>query len=159
MRFFLASGCPIATTTRYRCLHLREQLQMLGHEAEIAERFEEPSIDPGAALRHDIILLYRLRMSSPLADLIERARSAGKTIVFDTDDLIFEPELIAAQRGVHSDVGPILSLTNPAFVSLEMMACRCAMVEIASERFEGVLRHGRDAWLAEPTGVAIVEGI
>jgi hypothetical protein len=40
-----------------------------------------------------------------------------------------------------------------------MMACRCAMVEIASERFEGVLRHGRDAWLAEPTAVAIVEGI
>jgi hypothetical protein len=99
MRFFLASGCPIATTTRYRCLHLREQLQMLGHEAEVAEWFEEASIDPGAALRHDIILLYRLPMSSPLAHLIERARSVGKTIVFDTDDLIFEPELIAAQRG------------------------------------------------------------
>ena len=49
MRFFLASGCPIATTTRYRCLHLGEQLQALGHEAEVAEWFEEAPAAPVAA--------------------------------------------------------------------------------------------------------------
>ena len=100
MRFFLASGCPIATTTLYRCVHLREQLQELGHEAEVAEWFDEARIDPAAALRHEVIFLYRLPMCPSLADLIERARAARKTIIFDTDDLIFEPELVAAQRGV-----------------------------------------------------------
>ena len=100
MRFFLASGCPIATTTRYRCLHLREQLQAIGHETEVANWFDEEKIDPAAALRHEVIVLYRLPMSPPLADLIERARLAGKALIFDTDDLIFEPELVSAHRGV-----------------------------------------------------------
>jgi O-antigen biosynthesis protein len=58
-----------------------------------------------------------------------------------------------------SDIGLVLSLTNPSFVPLEMMACRCAVVEIASERFEGVLTHGRDAWLVEPDPAAIADGI
>ena len=39
------------------------------------------------------------------------------------------------------------------------MACGCAVVEIASERFAGVLTHGQDAWLVEPSGGAIADGI
>ncbi len=57
------------------------------------------------------------------------------------------------------DVGVVFSLTNPSFVSLEMMACRCAVIEIASERVEGVLTHGRDAWLVDATPTAISDGI
>ncbi len=57
------------------------------------------------------------------------------------------------------EVGLVLSLTNPSFVPLEMLACRCAVVEIASERFEGILTHGEDAWLVEPTADAIAEGV
>ncbi len=57
------------------------------------------------------------------------------------------------------DVGVVLSLTNPSFVPLEMMACRCAVVEIASERLEGTLTHGQDAWLVEPNAKSIAEGI
>jgi glycosyltransferase involved in cell wall biosynthesis len=58
-----------------------------------------------------------------------------------------------------SDVGLVFSLSNPSFVSLEMMACRCAVVEIASERLEGILTHGQDAWLVEPTAMAVADGI
>ena len=57
------------------------------------------------------------------------------------------------------EIGLVISLTNPSFVPLEMMACGCAVVEIASERFEGVLRHGQDAWLVKPEAGAIAKGI
>ncbi|MEY2542293.1 MAG: hypothetical protein QOI22_1895 [Verrucomicrobiota bacterium] len=99
-RYFIASGCPIATTTLYRCIHLREQLQDLGHDAEVALWFDESTVDPSAAQNCDAIVLYRLAMSPPLRDLIEQARAAGKPIIFDTDDLIFEPELIDWHRAV-----------------------------------------------------------
>ena len=54
------------------------------------------------------------------------------------------------------DVGLVFSLTNPSFVPLEMMACGCAVVELASERFEGVLTDGEDALLVDlnPENVA-----
>ncbi len=57
------------------------------------------------------------------------------------------------------DVGLVISLSNPSFVPLEMMACRCAVVEIASERLEGIATHARDAWLVAPTPSAIADGI
>ena len=100
MRFFIASGCPIATTTLYRCVHLAEQLRALGHEAEIAEWFEEAQIDLTRALGHDAIFLYRLPMSPLLAQVIEAANQSGTRVIFDTDDLIFEPDLVHAQHGV-----------------------------------------------------------
>jgi glycosyltransferase involved in cell wall biosynthesis len=33
------------------------------------------------------------------------------------------------------------------------------VVEIASERLEGIATHGKDAWLAEPNPVAIADGL
>jgi glycosyltransferase involved in cell wall biosynthesis len=57
------------------------------------------------------------------------------------------------------EAGLVLSLSNPSFVPLEMMACRCAVVEIASERMDGIATHGKDAWLVEPSSAAIAEGL
>ena len=102
LRFFIASGCPIATTTLYRCVHLQEQLQGLGYKAEVAEWFEDDRIDPSAATNCDVLILYRLAMSPPLRQLIEHARALGRRVIFDTDDLIFEPELIDWHRGVRN---------------------------------------------------------
>jgi glycosyltransferase involved in cell wall biosynthesis len=99
-RFFIASGCPIVTTTRYRCIHLQEQLQQLGYHAVVVEWFSEGDIDPAEALPYDVIVLYRLAICPPLERLIRHARDAGKRVIFDTDDLIFEPELIEWHRGV-----------------------------------------------------------
>jgi O-antigen biosynthesis protein len=100
-RYFIASGCSIATTTLYRCVHFREQLRDLGYRADLAEWFDEGSIDPSQALNYDVLFLYRLAMCPPLGRLIERARHAGKLVIFDTDDLVFEPELLEWHRAVH----------------------------------------------------------
>jgi glycosyltransferase involved in cell wall biosynthesis len=76
---------------------------------------------------------------------------------FENRGLLSQDELAALFSSC--DVGVVLSLSNPSFVALEMMACRCAAVEIASERVEGVLTHGQDAWLVEPRAEAIADGI
>jgi glycosyltransferase involved in cell wall biosynthesis len=99
-RFFIASGCGIATTSLYRTVHLQEQLHALGYEADRGDWFDEEAIDVDAAKNADVLFLYRLPMSPRLERLINEARSAGKTIIFDTDDLVFEPELIEWHRAV-----------------------------------------------------------
>ncbi len=97
---FIASGCPIATTSLYRCQHLAEQLRDLGHAVRVVDWFEEASIRPEEALAAEVIFLYRLPMSGPLAQVIEGARARRKPVVFDTDDLIFEPDLLGQHRAV-----------------------------------------------------------
>jgi glycosyltransferase involved in cell wall biosynthesis len=79
---------------------LREQLQDLGHEADLALWFEESAIDPAAPQKYDAIFLYRVPMSAPVRTVMAEARAAGKPVIFDTDDLIFEPELIEWHRAV-----------------------------------------------------------
>ena len=99
---FIASGCPIATTSLYRCIHLREQLRALGHEARVVDWFKEANIRIEDALEHDVIFLYRLSMSPPLRRLIDDARALAKPVIFDTDDLIFEPDLLEQHRAVQN---------------------------------------------------------
>src|SRR5690606_26284918 len=57
------------------------------------------------------------------------------------------------------DVGVVFSLTNPSFVPLEMMACRCAVVDLSSERVEGLLEDGVNCRLAEPTPELIADAV
>ncbi len=99
-RYFISSGCPIATTSLYRCVHLQEQLQALGHEAEVVDWFDPATINPGQAIAYDVIVLYRLPMCPALQRLIDQARRLAKPVIFDTDDLVFEPELVAWHRAV-----------------------------------------------------------
>jgi glycosyltransferase involved in cell wall biosynthesis len=99
-RFFIASGCPIVTTSLYRATHLCQQLQALGHQTAVHDWFDEATIQPELARDAEVIVLYRLPMSDPLQQVIQEARNAGKLIIFDTDDLIFEPELTTWHRAV-----------------------------------------------------------
>ena len=124
-RYFIASGCPIATTTRYRCLHLQEQLQYLGFHATVVEWFDETKIAPEEALTYDVLILYRLGMCPPLAHLIDRAHALGKRVLFDTDDLVFEPEMTEWHRGVQ-----LLSASDQALY-LEGVRRYLAMLEVS----------------------------
>ncbi len=58
-----------------------------------------------------------------------------------------------------SDVGLVLSPTNCSRVPLEMMACKCAVVDLNRETVQGVLEHEVNALLADPTPKAIAEAI
>ena len=58
-----------------------------------------------------------------------------------------------------SDVGVVFSSTNCSLVPPEMMACKCAVVDLNRETVRGVLEHEVNALLTEPTPEAIADGV
>jgi len=148
-RYFIASGCPIATTTLYRCVHLREQLQALGHGAMVVDWFDETRIDPAEALTYDVIILYRLPMGPALEGLINQARQLNKPVIFDTDDLIFEPEMTAWHRAVKnlSPADQVQHLDGVRRYLLTLLACDVVTVatpflaELADKREKAAFVH------------------
>jgi glycosyltransferase involved in cell wall biosynthesis len=78
--------------TRYRCEHGAEELRLLGVASDVVQAAR---VDLSAAVdRYETFVLNRVEWRAEVEMLVERARTRGRAIVFDTDDLIFEPDLI-----------------------------------------------------------------
>ena len=77
--------------TSYRCDHQAQQLECVGISSDIACSAE---LDLVAAVDHyHTFVLNRVQWSEEVARFIEAARGAGRSVVFDTDDLIFDADL------------------------------------------------------------------
>src|SRR6476660_7270968 len=78
--------------TRYRCDHAVEQLRLCG---VLADAVQSSSADLSiAADRYGSLVLNRVAWTDELGALLARARARGQSVLFDTDDLVFEPDLI-----------------------------------------------------------------
>lgn len=78
-------------TRRYRCIHHQEQLALQGIASTLREADDHQLyVD---ATTHDLFILQRVAYSDLIGDLIELAHLRGVPVIFETDDLIFEPEL------------------------------------------------------------------
>lgn len=90
MRILFVSGLS-GDTRRYRCAHHQEQLALQGIDSCLCE-----AADPqlyGEVVACDLLILQRVAWSPLIADIVELAHSRGLPVVFETDDLIFAPEL------------------------------------------------------------------
>jgi O-antigen biosynthesis protein len=95
----IAAGCPHGTVTRYRCLHLQEQLAANSIQATVEEWYEPDQIDSRRPLPGQLLALQRVAFTPALGELIDRMHAAGRPVIFDVDDLVFEPQLAAWHRG------------------------------------------------------------
>jgi glycosyltransferase involved in cell wall biosynthesis len=78
--------------TRYRCEHGAEELRLLGVACDVVQATR---VDLSAAVdRYESFVLNRVEWRGGVEEFVQRARAVGRAIVFDTDDLIFEPDLI-----------------------------------------------------------------
>jgi glycosyltransferase involved in cell wall biosynthesis len=76
---------------RYRCDHQAEQLALASGSSDVARL---DSVDlPAVRDRYDSFVLNRVSWTEDVGRFIERARSSGKRVTFDTDDLVFEPDV------------------------------------------------------------------
>jgi glycosyltransferase involved in cell wall biosynthesis/SAM-dependent methyltransferase len=91
---YMISGCNIGTAFEYRVLHKQEQLAYSGIESIARQYSPRRDIKIEESLSCNVLYLYRIPFDSFIEDLIERARARGIPVVFDTDDLIFEPDLV-----------------------------------------------------------------
>ena len=103
VQVLIGAGCPHATVTRYRCLHLQEQLAANGIAAAVEDWYDPREIDSRRELPVRALVLQRVAFTPALGELIDRMHAAGRPVIFDVDDLVFEPQLAPWHRGVGRD--------------------------------------------------------
>lgn len=83
------SGCP-GDAKRYRCDHQAAELAVVGGTSDVAQ---EPELDLNEVIdRYAAFVLHRVAWSPALERFVLRAKALGKPVVFDTDDLVFDPD-------------------------------------------------------------------
>ncbi len=80
-------------TRRYRCLHPQEQLAL--KRAVTALREADDAQILADVFDYDLFILHRVPHSPLISLFVELARAQGKPLVFETDDLVFDPDLQA----------------------------------------------------------------
>jgi glycosyltransferase involved in cell wall biosynthesis/SAM-dependent methyltransferase len=83
------SACP-GDAMRYRCDHQAEELALNGATVDVVE---QSKVDLEEALdRYESFVFHRVPWSREVEEFLRQARLQGKPVLFDTDDLVFEPE-------------------------------------------------------------------
>ncbi len=78
-------------TIRYRCHHPKEQLARHGVRTE-TRFWSDPHLF-GDVLDYDVFILHRVMYAGLIPDLIDVLHKLGKAVIFDTDDLVFDPAI------------------------------------------------------------------
>lgn len=78
-------------TRRYRCLHHQEQLALFGFTSVLREADDLQLYVDAATC--DLVVLHRTAWTPLIADVVDIAHWRGKPVVFETDDLVFAPEV------------------------------------------------------------------
>lgn len=81
----------ISFSSRYRVEHLQEQLLYRGICSEFVE---VDSVDINCIDQYDKLIVYRCRHTDKMEQLVAKFRSAGKQVLYDIDDYIFEYDQI-----------------------------------------------------------------
>jgi glycosyltransferase involved in cell wall biosynthesis len=80
-------GAPL----RYRAQLPAEALGLRGIAADV-RHYRDPDV-PALAAGADVVVVYRVPATPQVLELIDRTRAAGTPVVFDVDDLIFDPAI------------------------------------------------------------------
>ncbi len=136
------SGCP-GDAKRYRCDHHVEELQMLGCACADALYGE---VDLGEVLdRFHIFVLHRVPYGPDVDWFLKEAHRRGKVVIFDTDDLVFDPDasqMVAALRNM-SETDRTLFVEGLRRYKQTMQRCDAVLVSTESLQREALAVHSR----------------
>ncbi len=115
----LAVSGPGGASRRYRCAHLIEALERLGGSGA-AVPWDEPSLADAAAWAAtcELLLLHRAPATPALERLVAAARARGAPVIYDADDLVFDPDEPLAP--------PLRALLPPSWIAAQRRALALA---------------------------------
>ncbi len=87
---FVTGG--VGDSARYRSVHMAEALNRHGIRASVTVQ-DNPFL-PSYAEQFSVFVFHRTLFSGNVAKLIARTKSLGKEIIFDTDDLVYDPAFL-----------------------------------------------------------------
>lgn len=100
--FAFVSGCP-GGAYRYRCEHQAEMLRLRGYSVDVLP----PDSMPWTRLLdgYQVVVVHRVPHTPEFETFVSEASRLGVHVVFDTDDLVFAPE-IESQIAALDDLAP-----------------------------------------------------
>ena len=84
------TGGAAGDSTRYRAWHVKEELEL--HNFKCSKTVQDNPFLPSYADKFKIFIFHRVLYTPGVAKLIDKIKSQNKRIVFDTDDLLFDPK-------------------------------------------------------------------
>ncbi|MDD5489521.1 MAG: glycosyltransferase [Candidatus Moranbacteria bacterium] len=82
----------VGDSARYRAHNQAEELRLHGFKCSVT--IQDNPFLPGYADKFKIFVFHRTLFTSKVAKLFECAKKSGKEIIFETDDLVFDPKYI-----------------------------------------------------------------
>jgi len=91
-RVYYVDGVPAQASARYRVFNALEQLRLAGAEGVLLPQDYDPDeVFSGHGGVPGVLVIHRAPWDERLAALIEAARSKRIRVLYDIDDLVFEP--------------------------------------------------------------------
>ncbi len=99
----IVSGCP-GDSFRYRAEYQAEQLRHLGLAVDVS-LFDEVQYER-VLTQYQVFLFHRVPITTGIESFLGTAKSLGKLVLFDTDDLVFNEELSAHIKALETMAPP-----------------------------------------------------
>lgn len=87
---FITGG--VGDSARFRTAHVSEELGLNGITSSVTVQ-DNPFL-PSYADRFSVFVFHRVLFTPSVAKLVDEIRKRGKEIVFETDDLVYDPEFL-----------------------------------------------------------------
>ena len=101
VRVYFVDGVPAQSSARYRVFNALEQLRTAGAEGVLLPQdYDADRAFSGHRGGAGVLVIHRAPWDEKLAALIEAARAHGIRILYDIDDLVFEPIAIPWVRAL-----------------------------------------------------------
>jgi glycosyltransferase involved in cell wall biosynthesis/2-polyprenyl-3-methyl-5-hydroxy-6-metoxy-1,4-benzoquinol methylase len=126
----ILSGCP-GDAYRYRCEHQAEQLRLLGLTVD-STYFDQVDY-PSALENYQTFWLHRVPHTDAVDNFIRAARQAGKPVIFDTDDLVFDEEKVPYIRALERMPGEEVDLYYDGVRRYHRTLSRCRFATVTTE--------------------------
>lgn len=141
----LISG-GVGDSARYRTQHIAEELSLHGIQAVATT--QDHWFLSAAVERFQVFVLHRTLVTPKLARMIAKIQQDKKTIVFETDDLVYDPEFLK-HMDYYQKMNPLERTLYKNGVGSEILSDPSVTVATTTTSFlaEKLREHGKQVWI------------